>query len=47
VAELVGKRHADLLRDIGTYIGHIEKGQNAILRFDDINKRKIAPAITF
>lgn len=33
VAEMVGKRHSDLLRDIETYISYIS--QNANLRYDD------------
>lgn len=33
VAQMVGKRHADLLRDIDTYISYF--GQNAKLRSDD------------
>ncbi|MBC1306863.1 Rha family transcriptional regulator [Listeria booriae] len=33
VAEMIGKRHADLLRDIETYVTYI--GQNAELRSDD------------
>lgn len=33
VAEMVGKRHSDLLRDIDTYINYI--GQNANLRSDE------------
>ncbi|PES98027.1 hypothetical protein CN491_04205 [Bacillus cereus] len=33
VAEMVGKRHADLLRDIDNYVGVL--GQNAKLRSDN------------
>ncbi|GHV42779.1 hypothetical protein FACS189490_12470 [Clostridia bacterium] len=35
VAKLVGKRHADLIRDIETYEGYFADSQNADLRFDN------------
>ncbi len=35
VAELMDKRHSDLLRDIETYHKYLDKSQNAKLRFDD------------